>query len=160
VLADADRVPADERVALWRTVVDATAEGVMPVRHRQIARLSLGAALVDTGARDAASVVLDMIIAEAPAQGVTTVARWASELAGRAGLGAATRRSSGTSGIEALTARERQVLELVAGGLTNSQIGERLFISPKTASVHVSAILAKVGAANRAEAAAAYAALH
>ena len=53
-----------------------------------------------------------------------------------------------------LTPRELQVLELIAEGLTNPQIGQRLFISPKTASVHVSAILAKVGAANRAEAAA------
>jgi DNA-binding NarL/FixJ family response regulator len=48
------------------------------------------------------------------------------------------------------------VLELIAEGLTNPQIGQRLFISPKTASVHVSAILAKIGAANRAEAAAQY----
>lgn len=53
-----------------------------------------------------------------------------------------------------LTPRERQVLALVAQGLTNAQIGARLYISPKTASVHVSAILAKVGASNRAEAAA------
>ena len=60
--------------------------------------------------------------------------------------------------IAALTPRELQVLELVAEGLTNSEIGRRLFISPKTASVHVSAILAKVGAANRAEAAAIFAA--
>ena len=55
-----------------------------------------------------------------------------------------------------LTPRELQVLELIAEGLTNPQIGQRLFISPKTASVHVSAILAKIGAANRAEAAAQY----
>ncbi|WP_286774248.1 helix-turn-helix transcriptional regulator, partial [Sphingomonas sp. 66-10] len=60
--------------------------------------------------------------------------------------------------MESLTARERQVLALVAGGLTNAQIGARLFISPKTASVHVSAILSKIGAGNRAEAAALFAA--
>jgi DNA-binding NarL/FixJ family response regulator len=52
-----------------------------------------------------------------------------------------------------LTARERQVLELIAEGLSNRQIGERLFISGKTASVHVSAILRKLGASTRAEAA-------
>ena len=52
-----------------------------------------------------------------------------------------------------LTARERQVLELIAEGLSNRQIGERLFISGKTASVHVSAILRKLGAATRTEAA-------
>ena len=52
----------------------------------------------------------------------------------------------------ALTARERQVVELIAEGLSNKQIGARLFISAKTASVHVSAILRKLGVATRADA--------
>jgi DNA-binding CsgD family transcriptional regulator len=51
-----------------------------------------------------------------------------------------------------LTPREREVLALVADGRTNRQIAEALFISQKTASVHVSNILAKLGVANRAEA--------
>jgi DNA-binding CsgD family transcriptional regulator len=54
---------------------------------------------------------------------------------------------------DVLTDREVEVLRLVADGLTNGQIGTRLFMSPKTASVHVSHILAKLGAANRTEAA-------
>ena len=45
------------------------------------------------------------------------------------------------------------MLELVAEGLSNRQIGERLFISTKTASVHVSAILRKLGVSTRTEAA-------
>jgi DNA-binding CsgD family transcriptional regulator/tetratricopeptide (TPR) repeat protein len=53
-----------------------------------------------------------------------------------------------------LTPREREVLALVADGRTNRQIAEALFISAKTASVHVSNILAKLGVANRGEAAA------
>jgi DNA-binding CsgD family transcriptional regulator/tetratricopeptide (TPR) repeat protein len=53
-----------------------------------------------------------------------------------------------------LTPREREVLALVADGRTNRQIAEALFISNKTASVHVSNILAKLGVANRGEAAA------
>ena len=53
-----------------------------------------------------------------------------------------------------LTPREREVLALVADGRTNRQIAQALFISDKTASVHVSNILAKLGVANRAEAAA------
>ena len=53
-----------------------------------------------------------------------------------------------------LTPREREVLALVADGRTNRQIAETLFISDKTASVHVSNILAKLGVANRGEAAA------
>ncbi|MEU6590088.1 AAA family ATPase [Streptomyces sp. NPDC046881] len=52
----------------------------------------------------------------------------------------------------ALTARERDVLRLLARGRSNRQIGEELFITGKTASVHVSNILAKLGAASRTEA--------
>jgi DNA-binding CsgD family transcriptional regulator/tetratricopeptide (TPR) repeat protein len=54
-----------------------------------------------------------------------------------------------------LTRREREVLALVAAGMTNRQIADTLFISVKTASIHVSAILAKLGVASRVEAAAA-----
>ena len=53
-----------------------------------------------------------------------------------------------------LTSRERDVLRLVAAGRSNRQIAEELFISPKTASVHVSNILAKLGVSGRGEAAA------
>ena len=53
----------------------------------------------------------------------------------------------------ALTVREREVLRLLADGLTNPQIAQRLFISRKTAATHVSHILAKLGARNRVEAA-------
>jgi DNA-binding NarL/FixJ family response regulator len=54
----------------------------------------------------------------------------------------------------ALTAREQEILALVAQGRTNGEIGRQLFISTKTVSVHVSNILAKLGAAGRTEAAA------
>ena len=53
-----------------------------------------------------------------------------------------------------LTGREREVLSLLAAGRSNPQIGQALFISTKTASVHVSNILAKLGVSGRAEAAA------
>jgi DNA-binding CsgD family transcriptional regulator len=53
-----------------------------------------------------------------------------------------------------LTPRELEVLRLVAEGRTNRQIGAALFISDKTASVHVSNVMAKLGAASRTEAAA------
>jgi DNA-binding NarL/FixJ family response regulator len=55
---------------------------------------------------------------------------------------------------DVLTAREAEVLALVAAGRSNGEIGKELFISVKTASVHVSHILAKLGAGSRTEAAA------
>ncbi len=58
------------------------------------------------------------------------------------------------SRIAALTPRELEVLEVLATGATNRAIAQRLFISEKTVSVHVTNLLAKMGAANRGEAAA------
>lgn len=58
----------------------------------------------------------------------------------------------GKERIASLTARESDVLRLLGRGRTNRQIGEELFISGKTASVHVSNILAKLGATSRTEA--------
>jgi DNA-binding NarL/FixJ family response regulator len=52
-----------------------------------------------------------------------------------------------------LSEREIEVLALVAAGRTNGEIAERLFITRKTASVHVTHILAKLGVSNRVEAA-------
>jgi DNA-binding CsgD family transcriptional regulator len=71
-------------------------------------------------------------------------------------LGAApgTRPAEGSRHGEALTPRELEILALVAQGRTNSEIARQLFISAKTVSVHVSNILAKLGAAGRTEAAA------
>jgi DNA-binding NarL/FixJ family response regulator len=52
-----------------------------------------------------------------------------------------------------LTARELEVLRLVAAGQTNRAIGQSLYISEKTVSVHISRILAKLDAGGRVEAA-------
>ena len=61
--------------------------------------------------------------------------------------------SRGPAEILGLSAREWEVLELVAAGRSNGEIAEVLFISPKTASVHVTHILNKLGVNNRVEAA-------
>ena len=51
--------------------------------------------------------------------------------------------------LDVLTAREREVLALVAGGLTNDEIGQRLYLSPATARTHVSRIMTKLAARDR-----------
>ena len=73
---------------------------------------------------------------------------------GRLDLGIEIARPSAPSALS-LTPRELEVLRLVADGCTNRQIAEHLFISTKTASVHVSNILTKLQVTNRGEAAAA-----
>jgi DNA-binding NarL/FixJ family response regulator len=52
-----------------------------------------------------------------------------------------------------LSEREIEVLRLVAEGLSNREIGNRLFVSPRTAEHHVQHIYAKIGASSRASAA-------
>ncbi|MGU3411102.1 response regulator [Microbacterium sp. M1A1_1b] len=54
-------------------------------------------------------------------------------------------------GLDVLTDRERQVMRLVAAGLTNTEIAERLFVSPTTAKTHVSRTMIKLGARDRAQ---------
>jgi DNA-binding CsgD family transcriptional regulator/tetratricopeptide (TPR) repeat protein len=160
LLATGSGAPASERVGLWRAL-DARLhdERVLPVWYRLVVRACLAAALLEAGDRDEGARLLESVASEAPSAGVARVGRWAAEIAAQAGVTDAAAPPAGDAGpIASLTPRERQVLELVAEGLTNPQIGERLFISPKTASVHVSAILTKIGAANRAEAAALFAA--
>jgi ATP/maltotriose-dependent transcriptional regulator MalT len=67
-------------------------------------------------------------------------------------LGAKSR--AGPRASELLTRREKEVLRLLADGLSNREIGQRLFISPKTVEHHVGRIYAKLGVGTRAEAAA------
>ena len=66
-------------------------------------------------------------------------------------MGVATR--PGPKGLGVLTAREQEVLALLGHGLSNAEIGARLYVSPKTAAHHVSRILRKLNLRNRAEAA-------
>ena len=70
-------------------------------------------------------------------------------LAGRARIDLGAETGGGDDLGVGLTAREQEVLGLLAGGLTNREIGETLFISEKTASVHVSNILGKLAAGSR-----------
>ncbi|MFW9266017.1 response regulator [Pseudomonas sp. NR3] len=65
----------------------------------------------------------------------------------------AERGAGGTTQVQALTARERQVLGLVASGFSNREIGEKLGIAPGTAKAHVERVIGKLGAADRTQAA-------
>ncbi|WP_353814006.1 helix-turn-helix transcriptional regulator [Agromyces sp. SYSU T00266] len=104
---------------------------------------------LESGDREAAEQSLAAARESAAEIGAHLVTRMAHEVAARGRLS-----GDRSGGGDELTARERQVLALVVEGYSNRQIGERLFISVKTVSVHVSAILRKLGAASRTEAAA------
>ena len=61
-------------------------------------------------------------------------------------------RPQAPAGLEELTAREREILELIADGLSNAEIGEKLFIGETTVKTHVTHILQKLGLRDRVQA--------
>ncbi|MFJ3338592.1 AAA family ATPase [Streptomyces sp. NPDC086766] len=126
------------------------------VRHR-LAEALLAAG--DDDERERATELLRLAHAVAGHLGARPLADSVALLAQRARLtlARAPRRApadADPAGSLGLTSRERDVLRLVSAGRTNRQIAEELFISPKTASVHVSNILGKLGVSGRGEAAA------
>lgn len=134
-------------VALWRSALAEFDYGYAYEVARTRARLA--EALLASGDRAAATAEATTALAAADAMGARPLAASVRDLARRARLDVPGVRQTVT---DVLTPREAEVLSLVAQGLTNGQIGERLFISTKTASVHVSNLLAKLGASGRAEA--------
>jgi DNA-binding CsgD family transcriptional regulator/tetratricopeptide (TPR) repeat protein len=113
------------------------------------------AVLAAGGSRDEAAALFAAAGAAAVGLGARPLAAAIEQSARRARLPAptatatseaATERSDGTFGI---TSREREVLELLARGWTNKQIAEALFISEKTARVHVSHLLTKLAVPTR-----------
>jgi DNA-binding NarL/FixJ family response regulator len=147
-------VEAELGTGPWTAVADLPSPG--PAHLRPYALYREGARLLEAGDRAGARSTLGSAVAEAEKIGAGLIVQRAQGLLDRAGLtgqaGPADAPPSG-SRPDALTAREQQVLALVAEGLTNGQIAERLFISAKTASVHVSAILRKLNVSTRTEAA-------
>jgi DNA-binding CsgD family transcriptional regulator/tetratricopeptide (TPR) repeat protein len=124
-----------------------------------VAELRRAETLVARGDRDAAGEQLAAVREAADALGAPWLRSEADGLASRARLalpGVAAAEEPAPAGEDpfGLTPRERQVLELLAGGATNREIGAQLFMAEKTASVHVSRILAKLDVRSRTEAAA------
>lgn len=166
--------------AAWAEAMRLAELPIAPRYLGSYARLRKGEAELAVGDRQAARVTLNEAHDHAVEGGVTAVAERVVQVASAAGIpiegvggGSAVRIAvhareadapngiadsptadavEAAAAVDELTARERQVLELIAEGLSNRQIGERLYISGKTASVHVSAILRKLGAATRTEA--------
>ena len=108
--------------------------------------LSLATALLALGDRSGALA--------ATHASIETLAKWPGWRRDRAEAMLARLEGTAVRPIGDLTARESEVAALIAEGLTNGQLAERLFISPKTAAVHVSNILAKLSLSSRTEIAA------
>ncbi|WP_369258500.1 helix-turn-helix transcriptional regulator [Geodermatophilus amargosae] len=147
--AEAARLDGRADPALWTAAVDAFGYGHVYEQARS--RWRLAEALVATGDRDAALEPLAAAAGTARELGAAPLLGVVAALARRARLelpGAG--RVVETAAV--FTPRETEVLALLARGRTNRQIGSELYISEKTASVHVSNILAKLGAGSRTEA--------
>jgi len=148
--AEASRLTGPGDPALWQVAVEAWER--IPSPHRAgYARLRLAEALLGRpGQRRQAEAELAAAREVAERLGARSLAEEIEQLSVRARLGPA----PGADHRFGLTQREREVLGLVCAGCTNRQIASHLFITPKTASLHVSHILAKLSVTTRGEAAA------
>jgi DNA-binding CsgD family transcriptional regulator len=164
--ATAAATTASAAATAWADAAEAWTAIGRP-RHAVLARIRRAEALqAGAGTRAEVPAVLERAAKEAEAIGSRLLGDLARNVARRAGItiadprGGAGRGDTGRapgddprSRLAALTRREREVLDLVATGATNRQIGTALYISTKTASVHVSRILTKLGVVTRTEAA-------
>ncbi len=158
----------------WRVASEAW-EAVGRPYPAAVALLRVAEAHAERGDREAAASAAAEALARARELGAHWLAGEVEALCERARLRPEARAGTDRNGAEAhaavgtraetsdpfaLTPRERQVLALVSQGATNRQIGTALFMAEKTASVHVSRILAKLGVSSRTQAAAVAHRLH
>ena len=141
-----------ELLAAWDEAATAWAAVSEPYPLAQTL-LHAAEAAIGEGDRDAAADRLRQAATLAGQLAAGPLSEEISILARRARISLGAGGPEGSAGY-GLTGRELDVLRLVAAGRSNREIAAELFISPKTASVHVSNILGKLGAASRGEAAA------
>jgi DNA-binding CsgD family transcriptional regulator/tetratricopeptide (TPR) repeat protein len=147
--AEASRLRGPGDPALWQAAVDAFGYGA--VYEQAVCRRRLAEALLAAGRRDEAAshvVLADEVAERLGARPLREALRKLARQARITLSGGAVERDR----VDPFTPRERAVLGLVALGRTNRQAGGELFISDKTVSVHLSRVMAKLGATNRAEA--------
>jgi len=149
--AEWGRVQGRNDPQAWRLVVDTFSPAFVYETARS--RWRLAEALAEAGQRAEAEQEWSQAVQVADELGAAPLRSALADLGRRARLGR--QAGGGASGVlSGLTSREREVLRLLVAGRSNREIAAALFIAPKTASVHVSNILGKLGAASRTEAAA------
>lgn len=157
--AEYHRAVGDADASMWSSV----GEGWAGIRDRYRAAYAqwraAELALSEKGGRSRGAELLRMAHATCAELGAQALQRELDDLARRARVAstadlpeqaAVAKSDAGTAG---LSTRELEVLALLAGGKTNRQIGEALFITEKTAGHHVSSILSKLGVSGRVAAA-------
>ena len=149
--AEYQRATGDNAPQAWEAVLDAFGPGYCYEIART--RWRRAEALAEAGRRDDANEQWRQAAQIADRLAARPLRRALDDLARRARIGTAPDLPDGAV-LTSLTSREREVLRLIAAGRSNREIASVLFIAPKTASVHVSNILGKLGAASRTEAAA------
>jgi ATP/maltotriose-dependent transcriptional regulator MalT len=164
--AESARAAGRSKPALWASAA-AAFDALERPYPAATARWRQAEALVEADERDAATEVVRAALAVAQELGAGWLEAELGALCARARLQVEARptRADATAEPETetpfgLTPRELQVLSLIADGATNRQIGAALFMAEKTASVHVSRILAKLGVQSRTQAAAVAHRLH
>lgn len=150
--AEAARLDATAHPSVWQEAVDTAAAAGLPYREAH-ARFRLAEALLVQGRRDEAAEALEQSDQTASELGAELLRQQIAVFARRARLGLDTAGPDEKLGSD-LTAREIDVLELLAQGHTNRQISQRLFVSEKTVEGHVTNILTKLQVDNRTAAAA------
>jgi DNA-binding NarL/FixJ family response regulator len=156
--AEQSRLAGHSDPDLWARAVRYSRACSRPHQAAYAAWRQTEALLAQHGARTAAASCLREGYALAARIGAQPLQREIEELAGYARIDLTTaprpeEPAPVAPPLQALTGRERDVLEALAAGLTNRQIAERLYISPRTAAVHVSHVLHKLGVPDRIQAA-------